>query len=42
MYVKCKGKERYSVARIGQPLTLAKWRASGGLAKFLQVPIEGL
>jgi hypothetical protein len=43
VYVKCKGKGDIPLTRIGQPLTLAEIeRQAAELAKFLQVPIEGL
>lgn len=43
VYVKCKGKGDIPLTRIGQPLTLAEVeRQAAELAKFLQVPIEGL
>lgn len=43
VYVKCKGKGDIPLTRIGQPLTLEEVeRQAAELAKFLQVPIEGL
>ena len=43
VYVRCKGKRDIPLTRIGQPLTLAEVeQRAADLAKFLQVPIEGL
>ncbi len=43
VYVRCKGKRDIPLTRIGQPLTLAEVESRAAeLAKFLQVPIEGL
>ncbi|CEF98447.1 Photosystem I Ycf4, assembly [Ostreococcus tauri] len=43
VYVRCKGKRDIPLTRIGQPLTLAEVeQRAAELAKFLQVPIEGL
>ena len=43
VYVRCKGKSDIPLTRIGQPMTLAEVeKQAADLAKFLQVPIEGL
>ena len=43
VYVRCKNKSDIPLTRIGQPLTLAEVeKQAADLAKFLQVPIEGL
>ena len=43
VYVRCKNKSDIPLTRIGQPMTLAEVeKQAADLAKFLQVPIEGL